>query len=179
MSSMGQSSSMPASQSTTVSSGQLIHSGWELAGAGVTSPGVAGAPATAQPSASAASASDIFSRLMETLSPQSDLSNVNVPQVGVDRPSSTSPVARMSRSFTLTPHQRNVLGSSFGNNETQMRDYLLKAIGSNDASLGPYTAEQMQAHRTQASARNVQGAKAQVSSFKSIIGKALEGYRVS
>jgi len=69
MSSMGQSSSMPASQSTTVSSGQLIHSGSELAGAGVTSPGVAGAPATAQPSASAASASDIFSRLMETLSP--------------------------------------------------------------------------------------------------------------
>ena len=121
---------------------------------------------------------DLFSKIMDAVN-YTPASFAELTPVTTQQSTSTQAIPKLSRSFTLTPHQRNVLGSSFGNDEVQMRDYLLKAIGSNDASLGPYTAEQMQAHRTQASARNVHGAKAQVSSFKSIGGKALEGYKVS
>lgn len=177
MTTANQGGSVPASQSVVSSGGQTVHSGSELAAAGVTSPGVAGAPATGASATGTYNMSDVFSRLMEAMTPQG-VPQVETPGISVDRAQATSPVPRMSRSFTLTPHQRNVLGG-FMTDETAMRDQLLKAIGSNDASLGPYTPEQMQAYRTQASARNVQGGKAQVSSFKSIIGKVLEGYKVS
>ena len=168
--------SVPASQSTVISGGQLIHSGSELAAAGVTSPGVAGAPATGPKEEF--NASDVFSRIMEAAQPQASPS-VDVTQVGVSQPASATALPRVSRSFTLTPHQRNVLGGFFGDDETTMRDYLMKAIGSNDASLGPYTPEQLKAYRMQASTRKVRGATAEVSMFKSIIGKALESYKVS